>query len=56
MVTTKANKIMDYVHNHKHRMPIMLKKQDETAWLDQSVAITEFAFPYEGNLIALPSN
>jgi putative SOS response-associated peptidase YedK len=56
MVTTKANKIMDFVHNHKHRMPIMLKKQDESAWLDQSMAITEFAFPYEGNLIALPSN
>ncbi|MFC0778668.1 SOS response-associated peptidase [Flavobacterium sp. HJSW_4] len=52
MVTTKANKIMDYVHNHKHRMPIMLKKHDESAWLDQSVKMEDFAFPYEGNLIA----
>ncbi|BDU25156.1 SOS response-associated peptidase [Flavobacterium sp. GSB-24] len=53
MVTTKANKIMSYVHNHKYRMPIMLRSHDESAWLDQSVKITEFAYPYEGNLIAL---
>ncbi|MNG16283.1 hypothetical protein D3C84_1001790 [compost metagenome] len=54
MVTTKANKIMSYVHNHKYRMPIMLKRDDESAWLDQSVKIEDFAFPYEGNLVAFP--
>lgn len=52
MVTTKANALMSYIHNHKKRMPIMLKRQDESAWLDQSVKIEDFAFPYEGNLIA----
>lgn len=36
MVTTKANKIMNFVHNHKHRMPIMLRKQDERhGWTSQ---------------------
>ena len=55
MVTTKANDTMRYIHNHKMRMPIMLKSQDESAWLDHSVKITDFAFPYEGNLIAFPS-
>lgn len=52
MVTTAANDIMKYVHNHKKRMPIMLKKSDELAWLDQSNKIQDFAFPYDGNLIA----
>ncbi|WP_239455739.1 hypothetical protein [Flavobacterium ginsenosidimutans] len=34
----------------------MLKKHDETAWLDQSVKIQEFVYPYEGNLIFEPDN
>lgn len=55
MVTTEANEIMSYVHNHKKRMPIMLNRKDEAAWLDNSVKINEFAFPYEANLIALPT-
>lgn len=52
MVTTKANETMRFVHNHKMRMPIMLKRDDESAWLDQSVKMEEFAYPYQGNLIA----
>jgi putative SOS response-associated peptidase YedK len=52
MVTTQANKVMKYVHNHKKRMPIMLNKEDENAWLDNSNLISEFAYPYEGNLVA----
>lgn len=52
MVTTQANKLMQYVHNHKKRMPIMLNKEDENAWLDNSNLISEFAYPYEGNLVA----
>lgn len=56
MVTTEANEIMSYVHNHKKRMPIMLNRKDESLWLDKSVNINEFAFPYEANLIALPTN
>jgi putative SOS response-associated peptidase YedK len=65
MVTTEGNEIMKYVHNsksiksgniHDARMPIMLRSQDESAWLDQSVDISEFAFPYEGNINAINLN
>lgn len=52
MLTTEANKVMQFVHNHKKRMPIMLNKEDEIAWLDSSNKIQDFAFPYEGNLVA----
>lgn len=54
MLTTEANEIMQYVHNHKKRMPIVLNKADEAAWLDHSVAVSEFAYPYESKIIALP--
>lgn len=55
MVTTQANNVMQYVHNHKQRMPIMLNKQDENDWLDSSNMIQDFAFPYESKLIAFPT-
>lgn len=55
ILTTEANETMKYVHNIKQRMPIMLKKNDESAWLDHSNLIKEFAFPYQANLIALPT-
>lgn len=53
ILTTEANETMKYVHNMKQRMPVMLKKADEIAWLDQSNPINDFAFPYQANLIAL---
>lgn len=56
MVTTEANETMKYVHNHKMRMPIMLKRKDESVWLDNTIKINEFAFPYESNLLATPLN
>ncbi|WP_026730189.1 SOS response-associated peptidase [Flavobacterium denitrificans] len=45
MVTTHANELMQYIHNHKKRMPIMLHKEDEQAWLDPKNDINEFAYP-----------
>lgn len=56
MVTTTANDVMQFVHNHKKRMPVMLNKEDENSWLDSSKKIQDFAFPYSANLIALPTN
>lgn len=54
MVTTKANDMMAYVHNHKKRMPIILKKEDENNWLDSNNEIKDFAYPnYRPNLIAI---
>lgn len=53
ILTTEADKTMQYVHNHKKRMPVMLKKEDEKRWLDDSNAIKDFAYPnYQPNLVA----
>lgn len=54
ILTSEADKTMQYVHNHKKRMPVMLKKADEKKWLDNSNQIKDFAYPnYQPNLIAL---
>lgn len=55
ILTTEANDIMKYVHNTKHRMPVMLKKEDEKEWLDPDNLIKDFSFPYQANLIAIPT-
>lgn len=53
MVTTQANELMRYIHNHKLRMPIMLKREDELAWLDPKNDIQEFAYPkYDNSIVA----
>ena len=53
ILTTEANKTMQYVHNHKKRMPVMIKKIDEKKWLDESISFKDFAYPnYQPNLIA----
>lgn len=53
ILTTEADKTMQYIHNHKKRMPVMLKKIDEKRWLDDSISIKDFAYPnYQPNLIA----
>ncbi len=56
IVTTEANEKMQYIHNTKKRMPIVLKLQDESSWLNNEIPIKEFAFPhYNPNLIAFPA-
>jgi putative SOS response-associated peptidase YedK len=54
MVTTEANDVMQFVHNYKKRMPVMLRKEDENAWLDSSNKVQDFALPYSANLVAFP--
>ena len=51
IVTTEANKLMAEIHNHKKRMPIILRKEDESKWLEHQ-PIQDFAFPYETHLVA----
>ena len=53
IVTTQANQLMAEIHNNKKRMPIILKPEDESKWL-QHQPINDFAYPYEVNLIATP--
>lgn len=52
IVTTQANEQMNYIHNHKGRMPVMLKKGDEKEWLNTNNKTQDFIFPtYNPNLI-----
>lgn len=45
IVTTQANELMSEIHNTKHRMPMVLSKKVEKAWLDDR-NIDDFAFPH----------
>lgn len=51
IITTQANELMQYVHNLKHRMPIVLHPEDESLWL-QGDTISRYAFPYTVSLEA----
>lgn len=53
MVTTQANELMTQIHNTKHRMPVILKQEDEEAWL-QGSDYHKFEFPYSIYLVATP--
>ena len=52
IVTTQANDKMKYIHNHAQRMPVMLRKSDEMAWLNDNSNVQDYAFPYSAELIA----
>lgn len=51
ILTTEANELLSEIHNHKQRMPVVLKPEDESRWLEHA-PIEEFAYPYDVNLIA----
>lgn len=53
IITTASNELMTEIHNNKMRMPVVLKKEDEEAWLAKA-PIEDFAFPYEVELVAVP--
>lgn len=38
VLTTRANSILEYVHNNKKRMPVFIAKEDEKAWLDKELS------------------
>ncbi|MBF6608216.1 MAG: SOS response-associated peptidase [Flavobacterium sp.] len=53
VVTTDANKEMQFIHNTKKRMPLILNPNDELEWLDPRREPEEFGFPnYKPNIIA----
>jgi putative SOS response-associated peptidase YedK len=37
VLTTAANTILSYVHNHKQRMPVFIAREDERAWLNRDL-------------------
>jgi putative SOS response-associated peptidase YedK len=55
IITTEANPLMAEIHNTKKRMPVILKPEDESKWLEH-YPYKEFAFPYQVNLVAKKLN
>jgi putative SOS response-associated peptidase YedK len=50
VLTTKANTILDYVHNNKKRMPVFIHPEDEKTWLTKGLSkdkVLEMCQPYE---------
>jgi putative SOS response-associated peptidase YedK len=41
IVTTNANPLMEYIHNTKKRMPLMLSHEEERRWIDPELTKTE---------------
>jgi len=53
IVTSGANELMSEIHNTKDRMPLVLAKDAENAWLSDHT-LEDFAFPhYNPSLIAV---
>jgi len=49
IVTTKANPLLEKIHNTRKRMPIILTKEDESVWLDNNTskdALISIMTPY----------
>ncbi|HEY3406190.1 MAG TPA: SOS response-associated peptidase, partial [Ohtaekwangia sp.] len=38
VLTTRANTILEYVHNHKKRMPVFIAPEDEKTWLTKDLS------------------
>lgn len=55
IITTDANELMSFVHNHKLRMPVILKPEDEAAFLS-GAPMESFALPYQVELEATPEH
>jgi putative SOS response-associated peptidase YedK len=39
IITTAANPLMEKIHNTKKRMPVILNREDEKAWIDHSLSV-----------------
>jgi putative SOS response-associated peptidase YedK len=50
ILTTAANETMQYIHNTKQRMPVILELADEEKWL-KGDAIAHYEFPYSVDLV-----
>jgi putative SOS response-associated peptidase YedK len=50
VLTTRANTILDYVHNNKKRMPVFVAPEDEKTWLSKGLTkeqVLEMCQPYQ---------
>lgn len=54
ILTTKANPLMEFIHNTNKRMPLILNIENENKWLDNSLdenEINELCKPFEENIM-----
>lgn len=54
IITTDANPLMEYIHNSKKRMPLILSKDDIAAWIDPFIpqnTVDSLMKPYPENLM-----
>ncbi len=54
VITTKANPLMEQIHNKKKRMPVILPKDHEREWIDPSLskqAAEALLVPYDESLM-----
>ena len=52
IITTRANSLMERIHNTRKRMPVILRREDEQRWLTSEMAaktIASLLRPYDGN-------
>jgi putative SOS response-associated peptidase YedK len=50
LLTTRANSILEYVHNNKKRMPVFIAPEDEKTWLNKDLTkeqVMELCQPYQ---------
>lgn len=55
IITTAANPRMEWIHNSKRRMPVILSPESAKLWLDNSIPFTqkkELLVPFDENLMA----
>jgi putative SOS response-associated peptidase YedK len=50
IITTRANPLLERIHNTRKRMPVILRQEDELKWLDRELdktAIDAYLTPYD---------
>jgi putative SOS response-associated peptidase YedK len=52
ILTTEASPLLTEIHNHKKRMPVVLKREEESKWLNHE-PISHFVFPNSADVMAL---
>ncbi len=54
VITTRANPLLEKIHNTKKRMPVILKSEDEKIWIDPDLPLERtlsFLAPYKEELM-----
>jgi len=52
IITTPANPLLETIHNHKKRMPLIIAREQEALWTDPGMPVEELKAmirPYNGN-------